>query len=159
MYNINIICIGKLKEKYLCEASGEYLKRLKAYCSIKIIELDECRITGNHDSDIKSAVNCEGEKIIKRIPPSSFTIGMFLDGKQIDSNSFADKLSKIALKNSSTINFIIGGSYGLSNNVRKACNEIMSISSMTFPHQLFRIILLEQLYRAFNILNGGNYHK
>ena len=144
MYNINIICIGKLKERYLTEACGEYLKRLNAYCSIKIIELDEYRIT---------------KRIIKKIPPASFTIGMFIDGKQLSSSAFADKISKTALNKSSTINFIIGGSYGLSDNVRKVCDEIISLSPMTFPHQLFRIILLEQLYRAFTILNGGSYHK
>ena len=159
MYNINIICIGKLKEKYLAEACKEYSKRLSAYCSLKIIELDECRIAGNHEADIKSALKSEGEKIIKKIPSSSFTIGMFVDGKQMDSKVFANKLSETALNKSSTINFIIGGSHGLSDNVRKACNETMSISPMTFPHQLFRIILLEQIYRAFNILNGGSYHK
>lgn len=159
MYNINIICIGKLKEKYLAEACKEYSKRLGAYCSLKIIELDECRITGSHEADIQSAVKSEGEKIIKKIPSSSFTIGMFVDGKQMDSKVFANKLSETALNKSSTINFIIGGSYGLSDDVRKVCNETISISPMTFPHQLFRIILLEQIYRAFNILNGGSYHK
>ncbi len=159
MYNINIICIGKLKERYLTEACGEYLKRLNAYCSIKIIELDEYRITKSHEADIKTAVKIEGERIIKKIPPASFTIGMFIDGKQLTSSAFADKISKTALNKSSTINFIIGGSYGLSDNVRKVCDEIISLSPMTFPHQLFRIILLEQLYRAFTILNGGSYHK
>ncbi len=159
MYNINIICIGKIKESYLREACGEYTKRLSPYCSIKVIELDECRPRGGHSADIEWVIKHEGESILSRIPPSSYTIGMFIDGKQLDSVSLAEKLAKTAANRSSTINFIIGGSNGLSDDVRKACDETLSVSRMTFPHQLFRVMLLEQVYRAFNIIGGGRYHK
>ena len=159
MYNINIICIGTLKEKYLTEACNEYLKRLKAYCRVNIIELDECRTGPGRDADILAALRREGENIIKKIPPSSYTIGMFISGREMSSAAFAERLGRLALEKSSTVNFIIGGSHGLSEDVRKVCDETMSLSPMTFPHHLFRIILLDQLYRAFSIMNCGNYQK
>lgn len=159
MYNINLICIGRLKEDYLTQACAEYTKRLRSFCSLNIIELDEYRLPGRHAADIDTVVRREGEKIIGRIPPSSYTVGMFIDGESVTSEGLAAKLEKVAAERSGCINFIIGGSYGLSEEVRRRCDETLSVSSMTFPHRLFRVMLLEQIYRAFNIMSGGNYHK
>ena len=159
MLHINIICIGKIKESYLKDAINEYSKRLSKYCSLNIIELADKPIpdTSNEtiDMQIKQA---ESNDIINHISKDSYKICLDLTGKQYTSEEFANKITNISLENS-TIDLIIGGSLGMTDELKNLCNEKISFSKMTFPHQLFRVILLEQLYRAFKINNNEKYHK
>ncbi len=150
---IRIICVGKLKEKYLKDAIEEYSKRLKKYTSIDIIELQDESLY-----DIEKIKTLEGEKIEKYIQPKDYVITLEIEGIQYTSVDFSKKLENIYQENSN-IDFIIGGSYGLSDNIKKRSNLKLSFSKMTFPHQLFRVILLEQIYRAYKITNNEKYHK
>lgn len=160
MLNINIICIGKIKEKYWTSAIDEYKKRLSAFCKFSIIELDEERLPNNpSDSDIEKTLVEEGKRIIAKIPKSSFTIALCIEGQLVSSQQLSAKIDETALKGFSTINFIIGGSWGLSNQVKSASQFKLSMSRMTFPHQMARVVLCEQIYRAFEISNNGKYHK
>lgn len=159
MVHINIICIGKLKENYLKEAILEYSKRLSKYCKLKIIEIPDEPIPEKANSKINNNIkNIEGNKIITYMK-SGYNISLAIEGKQYSSESFSEELENILLNNNSTINFIIGGSLGLSNEVLSISNKLISFSKMTFPHQLIRIFLLEQIYRAFKIQNNEAYHK
>lgn len=160
MMSINIIHTGSFKESYLCQASSEYSKRLSQYCKLNDIELKEAPIPDNpSDLQIKNALEAEEKKILQHIRPSSYSIALCVEGSQLSSPELASKISRIASSGHSEINFIIGSSYGLSDNIKNSCNLKLSFSKMTFPHQLMRIILLEQIYRAFNINNNGKYHK
>lgn len=152
MLNVNVVCVGNLKEKFSQDAEKEYLKRLSKFCKLNVIELKE----QNKLSNITLIKEKEGEEIIKNL--SSYNILCDLVGENLSSEEFANRLEKLALKNSK-ITFVIGGSYGVSEKVKNACQMKISFSKMTFPHNLFRIMLLEQIYRAFTILNGINYHK
>lgn len=150
---IKIITVGNLKEKYLKEAQEEYIKRIKKYSNIEIIEVkDEGLVEEN------KAINLEGEKIKKYISPKDYIITLEIEGKEYSSPEFAEKINKIQIENSNIV-FIIGGSYGLSKEIKDMSNLKLSFSKMTFPHQLFRIVLLEQIYRSFKILNNESYHK
>ncbi len=160
MLNVNIICIGKIKEKYWTQAIEEYAKRLSAFCKFRIIELDEEKIKNNPSaSDIDKTLTAEGKRILSKISKSSYTIGMCIEGKIISSEELSKKTDDIALNGYSTINFIIGGSWGLSDEVKNACQFKLSMSKMTFPHQMARVVLCEQIYRAFEISTNGKYHK
>lgn len=150
---IKIIAIGSIKEKYLKEAIAEYQKRLQKYTSLEIIELKD-----ESFDDIDKTLNKEAEKIKKHISEKDYIITLEIEGKQLDSVEFSKKLENIQLE-TSNITFIIGGSYGLSTETKEMSNYHLSISKMTFPHQLFRVILLEQIYRAFKIKNNESYHK
>ncbi len=150
---IKIIAIGSIKEKYLKEAIAEYQKRLQKYTSLEIIELKD-----ESFDDIDKTLNKEAEKIKKHISEKDYIITLEIEGKQLDSVEFSKKLENIQLE-TSNITFIIGGSYGLSAETKEMSNYHLSISKMTFPHQLFRVILLEQIYRAFKIKNNESYHK
>ena len=143
---IKIICVGKVKEFFYREAVCEYMKRMNKYHKIEIIEV--------MDSNIKD----EGIAILKRIDSRDFVVTLEINGKSLDSVEFAQFIDKTFL-NHSTITFIIGGSDGLANEVKKIANFQLSFSKLTFPHQLFRVILMEQIYRAFKILNHETYHK
>ncbi|EDS72110.1 23S rRNA (pseudouridine(1915)-N(3))-methyltransferase RlmH [Anaerofustis stercorihominis] len=156
--NVNIICVGKLKEKYLKEAESEYLKRISRFAKVKIIELNDEKLTGNSSLDIL-AKNKEGENIINKIPKNSYIFAMDIKGKQSTSIDFAKELNDLSISGKSDFTFIIGGSLGLSEEVLKRANKKMSFSLMTFPHQLFRVMLLEQIYRCFKINNNETYHK
>jgi len=150
---IKIITVGSIKEKYLKDAIDEYTKRISKYTNIEIIEVkDEGLVEPN-----KSLV-LEEEKILKHINDKDYIITLEIEGKELSSTEFADKLDKITLE-ASTITFIIGGSYGLSQNIKDKAKLHLSFSKMTFPHQLFRVLLLEQIYRAFKINNNESYHK
>ena len=150
---IKIVCVGKIKEEFYNDAINEYLKRLKKYTNIEIIEvLDE----GIEDKDI--ALKKEKDKLLKVINPKDYLITLEIDGKEIDSIELSKKIESIFLINSN-ITFIIGGSYGLHNEIKSMSNFKLSFSKMTFPHQLFRVILLEQIYRSFRIINNEKYHK
>lgn len=149
---IRIICVGKIKENYFKEAILEYKKRLSKYTKIEIIEIPD------YDLDVKSTIRKEGELIFKAMNNSDYNIVMDINGKEFDSISLSKKIDEIFISKS-TITFIIGGSYGIDDLVKEKCDLKVSFSKLTFPHQLFRIILLEQLYRSFKILNNEEYHK
>lgn len=160
MIHIHIIHVGTVKEKYLADALSEYEKRLSAYCTVNNISIKEERLPQNPSAaEIEAAKIREGERILSALPQRSYNIALCVEGKQMTSEAFSEKLTALASGGFSDITFIIGGSDGLSNEVKKACRMQLSISEMTFPHQLMRVILEEQLYRAFNIAAGGKYHK
>ncbi|NLY87989.1 MAG: 23S rRNA (pseudouridine(1915)-N(3))-methyltransferase RlmH [Clostridiales bacterium] len=157
--NINIICIGKLKEKYWQSAIQEYIKRLGPYCNIKIVELKESRLPSNASLlDERKVVETEGDKILEKICENDYTIALEIEGKMFSSLDFAQKIEKVAFEKS-TIDFIIGGSLGLSEKVGKRADLCLSFGRITFPHQLARVVLVEQIYRAFKINNNEKYHK
>lgn len=150
---IKIIAIGSIKEKYLKDAISEYQKRLQKYTNLEIIELKD-----ESFDDIEKTLEKEAEKIKKHISERDYLITLEIEGKQLDSMEFSKKLENIKME-SSNITFIIGGSYGLSPEIKEMSKFHLSISKMTFPHQLFRVILLEQIYRAYKIENNESYHK
>lgn len=159
MLNINIICVGKLKEEYLKSAVLEYSKRLSKYCNLKFIELQDERLPNKINSSIIEEIkNKEGKKILENLKKDSYVMALDLKGKQFTSEEFSKKIEEITVKGYSTINFIIGGTLGLTNEVLMASNELISFSKMTFPHQLIRVFLEEQLFRAFKIANNETYH-
>ena len=149
---IKIITVGKIKEEYLDEAIKEYEKRLRKYCKLEIIEVKDEAF-----DEVKTLLK-ERDSILKYLSDKDYIITMEIEGIQMDSVSFANKLDNI-MANNSDITFIIGGSYGLHEDIKNMSNLKLSFSKMTFPHQLFRVILLEQLYRSFKILNNETYHK
>jgi 23S rRNA (pseudouridine1915-N3)-methyltransferase len=145
--NIKVLCIGKLKEKYWIEAINEYSKRLSKYCNLTIEELKE-------DSLLE-----EGQNILKRIKKETYVITLEITGNMLDSESLAGKIEALGIEGKSDLTFIIGGSIGLSEEVSKRANFKLSFSKMTFPHQMMRVFLLEQIYRSFKIIKGETYHK
>ena len=154
---INIVTVGNLKEKYLVEACKEYLKRISRYHTINVIEIDEEKLPKNYsEADISKALVKEGARIEKHLV--GYVITMDLKGQQLDSVEFSKTIEKISLS-SDTITFVIGGSYGMSAEVKSRANMSICFSKMTFPHQLFRVMLLEQVYRAAAISNNVLYHK
>lgn len=158
MIHINVICVGKLKETYLKNAINEYAKRLSKYCKINIVEVPDEPIPSNLNDKLSESIKqAEGNKILSFVK-NSYVISLDLKGKQYTSEEFSDKLEKLSLNNSS-ISFIIGGSLGLSNEVINKSNELICFSKMTFPHQLIRLFLLEQIFRAFKISNNETYHR
>lgn len=157
--NITLICVGKLKEKYLTDACNEYKKRLSAY-KPNIIEISPERLSDSpSESEINSALEKEGKKISEKIPKGSFVYAMCIEGKQRTSEELSAEIEKIKLSGTGNITFIIGGSFGLSDEVKKRADDRLSMSKMTFPHRLARIMLLEQIYRAVQIGLGTKYHK
>lgn len=152
---VTIIALGTIKESYLKDAVNEYVKRLSKYCELKIIELPDKSIINDYEKVKKE----EGEEIIKKIPSNSYVICCDEHGKMLDSVEFAGKINDIYSFSSINICFIIGGSLGLTRKVLEKSNFILSFSKMTFTHKFARVILLEQIYRAFKILNNENYHK
>lgn len=159
MLNINIICVGKLKENYLKEASLEYSKRLSKYCNLNIIEISDEKLPNKINNSIISEIKeKECNKILNNIKKDSYTIALDLKGKQYKSEEFSNKIENIAVNGFSTINFIIGGTLGLTEELLKKSNELICFSKMTFPHQLIRVFLLEQLFRGFKISNNETYH-
>ena len=157
MLNIKIITVGRLKEKYLRDACSEYLKRLKRFGNVQVIELDEYRLSDNpSDREIEKALEIEGNNIKEA---KGYLIAMCIEGKQLSSVKLAEKISQISVDGQSNISFIIGSSFGIAENVKKSADFKLSMSDMTFPHQLARVMLLEQIYRAFQINNNGKYHK
>lgn len=145
--NITILCVGKLKEKYWTEAAAEYRKRLSRYCTITVEELKE------------ENPEVEGQNILKRLKKDTFVITLEIHGKALSSEELSSKLQELALEGKSDITFVIGGSDGLSEEVSRRSDLKLSFSRMTFPHQMIRIFLLEQIYRSFKIMKGETYHK
>jgi 23S rRNA (pseudouridine1915-N3)-methyltransferase len=158
--NISIITIGKLKEKYLKQGIDEYLKRLGAYAKVGVVELpDEKAPEQLSDAEMFQVKQKEGERILAKISDDTHVIALAIEGKQRSSEQLASEIDKLATYGKSKIAFVIGGSLGLSDEVMKRANDTLSFSKMTFPHQLMRLILLEQVYRAFRINRGEPYHK
>lgn len=159
---INIISVGKIKEKYLKDAIEEYSKRLSKFCTLNIIELNEIVAKVENEASIKKTIEGEGKEILAKIDTftkNNFIFALDIDGIELSTVEFEKKIEEVKLNGVSEITFIIGGSYGLSTEVKKRADFRLSFSKMTFPHQLFRIILLEQIYRAFKIANNEPYHK
>lgn len=159
MMKITVIALSSLKEKYLREAAAEYVKRLGAYSDLKIIELDPVRLPEKPSpAEISSALEREAELINKKIPTSDFIVPLCIEGKQLSSEEFSGIMSE-QTNIGRGITFIIGSSCGLAESIKRHADLKLSFSKMTFPHQLFRVMLLEQIYRAFKISSGGAYHK
>ncbi len=152
MITINILCVGNLKEKFSREEQAEYLKRLSAFCKVNIIEIKE----QNKFENIELIKEKEGEEILKNLSGTTFLCDV--QAKEVTSVEFAGIIEKLA-QETSKITFVIGGSYGVSKKVKESCQKSVSFSKMTFPHNLFRIMLLEQIYRAFTIISGKKYNK
>ena len=160
MVNLNIICIGKLKEQYLRDASAEYLKRMQTICKLTVTEIPAEKLSENpSQKEIDRALDAEGKKIIEKIPKGSAVFAMCIEGKQRSSEELSTELDNLALSGVSNAVFIIGGSFGISDEVKMKSKHKLSMSRMTFPHQIARIMLLEQLYRASQISIGTRYHK
>ncbi len=159
MIKVDFITLGKLKEKYLRDAGSEYEKRLSRYCDLKITELNPVSLSDNPSiTEIENALSKEADMILKQIPKDSFTVALCIEGKELSSEELALIFKEKSIEGRRMC-FIIGSSYGLAEQVKKRADMRMSVSRMTFPHQLFRIMLLEQTYRAFKINEGGTYHK
>jgi 23S rRNA (pseudouridine1915-N3)-methyltransferase len=160
MRGIQLICVGKLKESYFQEAASEYLKRLGPYCRITVDEVAEQRLPDRPSpAEIEAALAREAETILSRLPKNGAVIALCVEGKEYDSEAFASMLSSLAGRGVSRLAFVIGGSFGLHSSVKERADHCLSLSPRTFPHHLARIMLLEQLYRTFQILGGTQYHK
>ena len=157
---ITIVCVGKIKEKFYRDALVEYTKRLSRYCSLSITEVADEK-TKEQASDVECAIikDREGERILKSIREDGYVIALAIDGKNLDSVGLSKKIENLALTGKSNLYFVIGGSLGLSDEVMKRADYKLSFSRMTFPHQLMRVILLEQIYRSYRIINHEPYHK
>ncbi len=158
--NVTIIALGKLKEKYLRDAVEEYSKRISAYGKLDIVELNPVRLSDSpSQTEIDNALTKEAEEIKKKIPNGSYVFSLCVEGKVKSSEQLAASIKDITLNGKSSIVFIIGSSFGLSPEIKRLSDCRLSFSPMTFPHQLMRVMLLEQIYRAFQINNNGKYHK
>lgn len=159
MLNINIVCVGKIKEDYLKDAIAEYSKRLSKYCNLSITEVADEKLPNKlNDSIINNIKDKESKKIIDSLKKDSYIFALDLTGKQFSSVDFSKKLEDIAVNYNSSITFIIGGTLGLTSEILSLCSEKICFSKMTFPHQLIRVFLLEQLFRCFKISKGETYH-
>lgn len=158
--NIILLCVGKLKENYLKDACKEYEKRLSAFCRFTVDEIEAERLSDSpSEAEIVSALNKEGQKLLKKVPSGAYIYTLCIEGQQKNSEDFASTLEKTALNGFGTVVFMIGSSYGLSDEVKKASDFKLSMSQMTFPHQLARVMLMEQIYRGYTIINNKRYHK
>lgn len=160
MLSVAVLCVGKLKERYWRESIGEYAKRLTPFCKFSVIEIEESRVPEKASNlQIASALTQEGKRILAKIPQSALVAGLCIEGKALSSEQLSETIAQAAVGGKSSIVFIIGGSWGLSDEVKTACDLKLSMSKMTFPHQLARVMLCEQIYRAFQIAEGSKYHK
>ncbi len=157
---ISVIAVGKIKEKYLKDAVTEYSKRLSRYCKLEIIEVADEKTPDQASEAVEDAIRKkEGERLLKHIRDDMYVITLEIIGKMLTSEEFADKLKMLGVQGKSSIAFVIGGSIGLGKEVLKRSDYALSFSKMTFPHQLMRVVLLEQVYRGYRIMNGAPYHK
>ena len=157
---ISILCVGKVKEKFYRDAIDEFSKRLSRYCKLEIIEVaDEKTEEQSTENEIRLVKEKEGERLLKNIKEDAYVIALCIDGKQLDSEELSEKIEKLGVQGTSHICLVIGGSLGLADAVVKRADFKLSFSKMTFPHQLMRVILLEQVYRAYRIMNNEPYHK
>lgn len=157
---ITVVTVGKIKEKFFTDAIGEYAKRLTKYCKLEQVEVSDEKAPENlSDKEAIQIKDKEGERILAKIPDSAYVICLAIEGKTLSSEGLSDKLAQLGLNGDSHVVFVIGGSLGLSQNVLSRADFKLSFSSMTFPHQLMKVILLEQIYRSFRIMKGEPYHK
>ncbi len=157
---ISILCVGKVKEKFYRDAIDEFAKRLSRYCKLDIIEVtDEKTPDQASETEVRQIKEKEGERLLKNIKDDAYVIALCIDGKQLDSEELSDKMEKLGISGNSHICFVIGGSLGLADEVIRRADYKLSFSKMTFPHQLMRVILMEQIYRAYRIMNHEPYHK
>ena len=157
---ITVIAVGKIKEKYLKDALAEYSKRLSRYCKLEIIEVADEKTPDQASEAAEDLIRAkEGERILKHIRDDMYVITLEIEGKMLTSEEFADKIETLGVQGKSSIAFVIGGSIGLGKEVLKRSDFALSFSKMTFPHQLMRVVLLEQVYRGYRIMNGEPYHK
>ena len=157
---ITLITVGKIKEKYLKDAIAEYSKRLSRYCKLEIVEVADEKTPDNASATVEDAIrDKEGERILKYIKEDAYVITLEIAGKMLTSEEMAEKIEKLGVQGTSHIIFIIGGSIGLGREILKRSDYALSFSKMTFPHQLMRVILLEQIYRSYRIIQGEPYHK
>lgn len=160
MVEISLICIGKNKEKYFQEAAAEYIKRLSGSCRVSVIEVPEHRLpAAPSEKEIESALSDEANRIKSFLKKDQYIISLCIEGKRFDSSAFAEELKSVFLSGRSRLAFIIGGSYGLSDLIKNCSDLRLSMSDMTLPHHLARVVLLEQIYRAFTIIEGTKYNK
>lgn len=160
MMNVQLIVLGKLKEKYMKDFSSEYEKRISGYCKLTVTELEPVRLSDNpSEKEIQNALKKETALIKEKMLPNAFVFSMCIEGKELSSEELSRKIENIGISGQNNIVFIIGSSFGLSEEIKKDSNIRLSMSPMTFPHKLARIMLLEQIYRAFSISHGGKYHK
>ena len=160
MQSVQLICVGKLKEKFYADACAEYAKRLGAYCKLTVLELPEERLPDRPSQAlIDAALDREGDRILSKIPAGSVIIALCVEGNTLSSEELAARMDKWAVQGSSQLTFLIGGSWGLHPKVKRRAALRLSMSPMTFPHHLARVMLLEQIYRAFKINEGSGYHK
>ena len=159
MRKLSLLCVGRLKETFYKDAAAEYVKRLSRYCNPDVTELPEVRLPDNpSDAQIRAALEKESASILKRLPSDAFPVALCIEGQLFSSEKLAGLLSDLSTRNATPV-FVIGGSYGLHDSVKDAAAVRLSMSPMTFPHHLARVMLLEQLYRACQINAGGQYHK
>ena len=157
---ISILTVGKIKEKYLKDAIAEYSKRLSKYCKLEIIEVPDEKTPDNASALVEEQIRAkEGERLLKYMKEGAYVVTLEINGKQLTSEQFADKIETLGIQGISHIIFVIGGSIGLGQEVLTKSNYALSFSKMTFPHQLMRVVLLEQIYRSYRIINGEPYHK
>jgi len=160
MLNIRLICVGRMREKYFIDAFAEYEKRLGAYCRFECVELTENKLSDNpSEKEITASLEKESAEILKNIPSDAFVVAMCIEGKQMPSEKLAVLVNDRALSGKPKMCFLIGGSFGLSPVVKKRADLKLSMSEMTFPHHMARVMLAEQIYRAFKINEGSRYHK
>lgn len=157
---ITILCVGKIKEKFYRDAIAEYSKRLSRYCKLEIVEVADEK-TPDHASEheIELIKEKEGLRLLSALKPDAYVVCLAIDGKELDSVTLSEKIQRLGISGNSHICFVIGGSLGIANTVLQKADLLLSFSKMTFPHQLMRVILLEQLYRAYRISNNEPYHK
>lgn len=157
---IKLICVGKIKERFYTDAINEYIKRISKFATVEITELsDEKTLDNPSNNEINMILNKEGARILNSIKPNEYVISLCIEGKRFSSMDFAHEIQNIMNSGNGCIDFIIGGSLGLSDDVKKRSNLKLSFSDFTFPHQLMRVIFLEQIYRTYKILNNEPYHK
>lgn len=158
MQTIQILAYGRLKEKYLRDAAAEYEKRLSRFCNFSCTELEPVQLSEKaSEKEIAAALEKEGQQLIKRM--KGYCIAMCIEGKLMDSSALSEKIASVGITGDSTVTFVIGSSYGLSDEVKRRADLRLSMSPMTFPHQLARVMLYEQIYRSYQIQSGGRYHK
>ena len=160
MLNMRIVCVGKLREQFYIDAFNEYSKRLSAYCKFECVELNETKLGSSpSDKEIAAALDKEAVDIERALGKDAYVIAMCVEGKQLKSEDFAQKINSLAVSGRGRICFVIGGSFGISQRIKQRADMRLSMSEMTFPHHLARVMLAEHIYRAFKIIKGSKYHK
>ena len=160
MQRVTVLCVGKLKEKFYIDAAAEYVKRLQRHCKLELIELPEQRLPDDPSpAEIQKALRAEGDAIREKLPKGGAVIALCIEGKPCSSQELSRRMADLAVQGKTQLTFLIGGSVGLSEDVKKLADWRLSMSPMTFPHHMARIMLLEQIYRAYQIADGTKYHK